>query len=523
MFSLKSKFILAFGSLIVLLFAVVGIFFLDAKEQELLEDVFQSTENFTNFASPEIIRQFEQFPPEENAFVFERELQAILAQESNISALLIAQYSGEVLYDSKQELQNRSDLNLTLTKDNLERVQSVHPSILTDNGELYYLLEEDGTLHYTNFNEEKLEAPDPRSRILTWVTPYNAKYALWFELDYTQVQERLRESRNQILGAGAIAFLLTLLLSIMLSFNVTRPLAQLEEGARRLAEGKLNTRVHVNTKDELKVLADQFNHMASEIQHSLKDKVYRERVQKELELAADIQKRILPPENLALTNLDIAGGLIPASEIGGDSFDYISLGKGNYLTYIGDVTGHGVAAGIVASIANAVLYNLKGEASLKEIAIRLNEVIRAKTSERVFMTMVLTEWNEKKKELSYLNSGHPPLLHFQAKTKSIMHLKLGGIALGMQDKIDEMIREYKLPLESEDVVILYSDGIAETRNTKGEAYGLDRLKAVACDICQDLNTAEAIKNAILADVNEFRGKKQAEDDMTLVVLKRKKD
>src|SRR5690606_32671105 len=139
-------------------------------------------------------------------------------------------------------------------------------------------------------------------------------------------------------------------------------------------------RVYVKTKDEVATLANAFNSMAQELEISTKALVYKERVAKELEIAANIQKELLPKEIPVISGLDIAAGILPAEEIGGDCYDFLATDDNNLLMYLGDVTGHGVPAGIVVSIANALIYNYSHDTDMREILSQVNRILKVKTS-----------------------------------------------------------------------------------------------------------------------------------------------
>jgi phosphoserine phosphatase RsbU/P len=224
-------------------------------------------------------------------------------------------------------------------------------------------------------------------------------YAVTYEVSYALMEQRLERARLQILGLAGVGILLTLLLSIMISVSITNPLKALKEGALKLSSGDFSTRVLVNTKDEIGVLSKTFNQMAKDLSATIEVRVYKERVTKELELATQIQNNLLPKTRVELPSLDIAGGLDPATEIGGDAFDFIPTSTGEQIIYLGDVSGHGVPAGILSSIANALIYSMREEKDLKTLAVRLNTVLQKKSFSTMFMSMGLTRFDPVKSTL----------------------------------------------------------------------------------------------------------------------------
>lgn len=522
--SLKAKFILAFGTLIVVLFAAVGLFLMDAKTRELSADISVGSEAFAQFTVKRVAELYEQYLQPGNFVPFQRDISALLRDNTDISGLQLSSYGGVILYDSLQEQTERyqGTVRTVTDPDELQRVQSNKLSLLLENGRVIYLkIDEDKNTSTVDFNEGPVPAPTTADRIVNIVMPVNSTYAVTYLVSYATMDARLANAKLQIELIAFVGFLLALMLSIMMSVSITNPLKSLKEGALKIAAGDFSIRVPVKSKDEVGLLAGTFNQMAVDLAAAVEVKVYKERVTKELEIAAHIQMDLLPKTKLELPTLDLAGGLDPATEIGGDAFDFIPMDNGDHLIYLGDVSGHGVPAGMISSIANALLYSMRHETDLKTIGVRLNSVIQKKSSENMFMTMALTKWNPEASVLTCANAGHLPVLYYDSKNKKVVEIKIPGIALGMIDDLTGHINTQDLKLSPGDMVVLYSDGFPEAQNERGEQYGMQRLRRIVQQAGDDLMTAEGIKNAVFADVMQFIGNREHLDDITIVVMKRK--
>lgn len=521
--SLKAKFVLAFGTLIVLLFTAMGLFLVDAKTKELSGAIADDTQSFAQFTVDRLMGAYHELLVPGNFVQFSRQVDYTLRHAEEIAGIEVSSYSGVVLYDSQdEELERWTGSLRTLNEEELQRVQASKTSLLLESGRIIYLLvDSDKNISAVDFNEGSVEPMSTVDRIVNIVVPVDNAYAITYSVSYEAMEASLLQAKMQIGVIAGLGFALTLMLSFMLSVSITRPLKELKVGALQIASGDFSARVQVKTKDEIGVLAGTFNQMAADLASSIDAKVYRERVAKELELAAKIQVDLLPKQALNLPSMDIVGGIDPATEIGGDAFDFIRMEDGNTLVYIGDGTGHGVAAGIMASISNALLYSLRGEPDLKVIARHMNSVIQKKSSNTMFITMGLTIWNEQKNTLRYINAGHLPMLYFDAESKKLAEIKLPGMAFGMVDDIVPYLKEQEIELKKDDVVVLYSDGIPDAQNMNNEAYSVGRLKRVVQDTANNHHTAEGIKNAILADVMAFIGQREHLDDITVVVMKKK--
>lgn len=522
--SIRAKFTLAFGTLIVLLFVGAGVFLMDSKARELSGDIAESAQIFSQLSSEQIMEHYSNYLVPGNFIPFSREISGVLRQNDAIGNITITSYSGVVLYDSEEEKEQKYEGSLRTVTDTaaLDRVQAQHASLLMESGQVIFLrVNDDKSVQYVDANEKSVPAPDPRERVLDIVVPFDNAYALNYEVSYATLEARLATARMQILVGALVGLTLTLMVSFVLSSSITRPIKELRDGAVKIGKGDFKVRVKVKSKDEVGVLAGTFNQMAKDLEAGTEARVYQERVQKELELAAQIQQELLPRERLLLDNLDVAGGLIPATEVGGDAFDYIQMDNGRYLFYLGDVTGHGVPAGIVSSIANAMLYGLRAEKNIVSLLGKLNEVVRAKTTSNVFITMAMSFWDDEKRELEYVNAGHPAILYYDSAKKKVMEVKQQGMALGFVDNLKDMVKPQTFKIKKDDIVVMYSDGVPEALNRKGEQYGMMRLKRIVQDAGNDLYTSEGIKNAVLSDVVEFIGTKEHDDDITVVVLKGK--
>jgi len=516
---------LAFGALTIFLFVVLGIFNVNAKVEELTADISDSSQSFALFTVEQVFLAYEQYLEPGNFVSFNRELSGILARERDIETVVLFNYSGKVLYDSLEEAQAPySGPDRLLTDPALvARVQAHNPSVLLENGRVVYLkVEEDRTTSPVDANERPVEPLSSKDRLLNIVVPHDNAYAALYTVSYSLLDARIRAARLQIVLVAVGGLLLMLFMTYLLTSSITNPIRELKSGALRIASGDFKARVRVRTRDELGVLANTFNVMAKDLAKSTQALLYKERVQKELELAAQIQAELLPKDKLSLKHLDLAGGLIPATEVGGDAFDYIVMEDGRILSYLGDVTGHGVPAGIISSVANALLYAMRNEKDLLTIVERLNHVLQEKTLNKLFMTMGLLLCDDSASKVNYLNAGHPPVLFYHAKEQSVEEIKTKGIALGLVESVKKRVEVKNLSLKANDVLVLYSDGIVEALNPKGKPYGLERLMKVVQGAGKDFYTAESIKNTIISDVFDYVGHdKVHEDDMTVLVIKRR--
>ncbi|MDR2580332.1 MAG: SpoIIE family protein phosphatase [Fibromonadaceae bacterium] len=206
----------------------------------------------------------------------------------------------------------------------------------------------------------------------------------------------------------------------------------------------------------------------------------------------------------------------PAKEIGGDFYDFIES-EGKLGIAIGDVSGKGVSAGILAAIMQTYLQNeYKHVKDLKKFIVDLNTYMSRKISTGMFITMLFFEWDSNNNKLRYVSCGHEHILHFKAKSNTMDCIRSGGLALMMDPDIEPYISENELLVEKGDTIILYTDGITETFSPKGEIYGLERLISFleGKTIDDDL-----IEKLLPQTLDAWRGDGIQTDDITSVMMR----
>jgi sigma-B regulation protein RsbU (phosphoserine phosphatase) len=260
--------------------------------------------------------------------------------------------------------------------------------------------------------------------------------------------------------------------------------------------------------------------MAKDLEASIGAKLYQERVTHELELATKIQQQIIPELIPQISGIEIAADLIPAGEIGGDMYDFLPVAPDRLIFYLGDVTGHGVPAGIVSSISSALFYGYSSLNDIKEIMVEVNRVLKAKTMPNMFMTLCLMEWNSSQNKFSFVNAGHEQILHYRAAEDDVILTPSGGIALGMIPDVNKVLTINTVDFKVGDYLIIYSDGIPEAWRSQKESYGMERFTESLKRNAKTAQTPLALKDALLADLNSFVNSYDQMDDITILVVKK---
>jgi phosphoserine phosphatase RsbU/P len=271
------------------------------------------------------------------------------------------------------------------------------------------------------------------------------------------------------------------------------------------------------TPDDEDFLSKLSGHMAMALENAQlhRDQLIKQRLEKELALARSIQRSLLPEHPPVVPGYEIAVVNEPCFEVGGDYFDFLALGPHSLLLVVADVEGKGVASALVMSNLQATLRALVMHLhSLEVLATSLNEMIFNDTKSEKYLSCFLGLVDTKRGGLHYINCGHVPPMLVRANSGGLMDLEDGGTVIGLFPNA-----EYKrgsTMLKPGDVLICCTDGILEASNAVEDEYGRERL--VECIRRNQAKSAQAITEAVLADVNAFsRGSKYTDDKVLMIV------
>jgi len=243
--------------------------------------------------------------------------------------------------------------------------------------------------------------------------------------------------------------------------------------------------------------------------------IEKERLDKELQVASEIQNLLIPQSLPKSSYLEIAAEYIPCKEVGGDFYDVIQLDEDRYIFVVADVSGKGIPGALVVSNMQATLRAfLQYSDDLLPIVTRLNESITRQTTADRYITFFIGLYDHQKSSLTYINAGHnPPLLvHRNGQMKE---LKTGGIFIGF------MPWEYEsetVPFRKGERLILYTDGLVEAMNKKEVEFDMAGLKNTVRD---NLGiSSDALKTEIIKRVHQHTGEMPLTDDFTLLITRR---
>lgn len=236
-----------------------------------------------------------------------------------------------------------------------------------------------------------------------------------------------------------------------------------------------------------------------------------------MRLAAEVQKSLLPNQEISHPYVSSAGYCRPANSVGGDYYDYLRLADNSIAIFLGDVMGHGYHSAMVAAMTKSCLQTqIPFDASVPEVMKAITRVIEDSQT-FIYMTccyLIIHSDNR----FEFANAGHPQMLLYRGDNRDPFELKSSFMPVGFP-KFDESQQYYSTEVEwhSGDLLVLYSDGITEAFNPDAEMYGLERFKALISEK-RHLSPME-IKAEILSDLQAYQQDESTNDDITLVVAK----
>ncbi len=344
---------------------------------------------------------------------------------------------------------------------------------------------------------------------------------LVFNRDIAWLAQTVQDAQSihaaQLAVIREVFFIMAVLMALIVNliFSYSRNLKLLFDNETRVLEqvrqGDLSAKVPVATYDEFGIIAEHTNHMIDGLRH-------RFALITSLKLAEEVQQNLLPRHSPLHENFEISGTSIYCDETGGDYYDYFLLPEDKIGIAVADSCGHGIGAAMlmisVRAFLTAAVSDYQNPAQLLQVINRY--VTRDCSKSGRFTTMFFLEINPRLSELKWVRAGHEPAVVFHASTQSFSQLGGTGLVLGVDDNFTFKNNTIST-CRAGDIIIISTDGIFETRNRSDEMFGHQRLQQAIREHAHE--SARIIQEALIEEVDAFRGKVAQEDDITLVVIK----
>lgn len=386
--------------------------------------------------------------------------------------------------------------------------------------------------------------------VAVWESPGNTTIAA---LDVqTRVSAVVRTIFSQRLGSGqedlitaflimAILFLVAELVSLFVGVSMTGKITEavhnLYEGTQRVMHGDFSHRIDVRGRDQLADLSHSFNRMTENLERLVRVEKEKERLQSELEIAREVQNQLNPRTVPSIPGIELTALCHPARTVSGDYYDYLPLLDSKVALAIGDVAGKGISAALLmATVQSSLRTQIRacleaattvaaaaapgggnGHAALltSTLVSQLNQQLYSFTSAEKFATFYFGIYDGQGGMLTYTNAGHPPPIVI--RDGEVQRLETNGMVVGAFPFAE--YDESRIQLGSGDLLVCFTDGITEPENEYGEMFGEDGLIDVL--LKNAWRRPEDIITSVIAAVHEWTNSPELQDDMTLLLAKRK--
>jgi len=324
---------------------------------------------------------------------------------------------------------------------------------------------------------------------------------------------------QKIMLVSGIGILVLFLLNMLIFKKMLAPLGRIAQAIQRFStvKGKES-----NSKNEIRILAEsledwqaKYGILIKEQSHTASEKL---KFEKDLKSARDIQLNIIPsgkPTFAEHPEIDLSAILKPAETIGGDLYDYFFIDKNHLLIAIGDVSGKGISASLFMAIASTLIKSNAKILSSKDIVSRVNKELSDRNSNQYFVTLFIGILDVRSGSMDYCNAAHnfPYILHADGKIRTLS--KSHGLPLGIYK--NKTYRSSTHDLKYGDLLLLYTDGVINSRDLNDQHYGVEKLQTNI----QNLNnlTAEEVVTKLSKSINIYEGENRQADDITLLALK----
>jgi serine phosphatase RsbU (regulator of sigma subunit) len=274
------------------------------------------------------------------------------------------------------------------------------------------------------------------------------------------------------------------------------------------------------TQDDLNAIETFSDYASVAIENSrlLEESIEKERLEKELDVAREIQRKILPLKVPEYPNLQIASVFIPAFEVGGDYYDFFKISETKLGFVIADVSGKGISAAFIMAEVKGIFESLsKTIERPKEILIKANDILKETLDSKTFVSAAYGYFDLMEKKLIFSRAGHCPL--FLLRDGDSKQIRPSGLGLGLsaKDYFEQTLEEYSIDLNENDTIVLYTDGVTEAKNEKLEDFGDKQfLQVLQSNIYL---SAEELSNKIIKEITVFSSGHEQYDDITLVIFK----
>lgn len=430
---------------------------------------------------------------------------------------------GKIIIKSNSNIESLNIERLELSAETIKDIQSKKRGIID--------IEIDDNSYYTGYSP----LSTPNWTICSMVQKEKANKPI------TEVHQIIKDSTNKSedsINKGYVSIIMqffiefficvviTYFVAMRLSKTISKPIVELSKKAKIIGEGNFSINIPVNSEDEVGELAGSFNimmdNLKSYMQNLTRTVAEKEKIHSELLVAKKIQKSMMPyifPAYPDRNDLDIYALLDPAKEVGGDFYDFFFIDDKHLALVIADVSDKGISAALFMVIAKILIKNqLQNGDSPSEVFKIINNKLCENNDAGMFVTCFLGILNTETGKLIYSNAGHnPPILYRCKENTHVTICDPHGFVLGGMSKLTYSQNEiYLFP---GDILFLYTDGVTEAINNKGELFSQERLEKLVFDLVSHDCKVDSLVKSVRKEIEKFANGASRADDITMLAFK----
>jgi len=347
----------------------------------------------------------------------------------------------------------------------------------------------------------------------------NSKWSVIIVMPEKELFKKIDLIFQNIILISGLGILLLFALNMLIFRRILRPLAEISTAIHRFS---ISSGKEQKSKDEIKMLADslqdwqtKYGNLIKQQTHTASEKL---KLEKDLKSARDIQLNIIPSGKPIFPDhpeIDLSAILKPAETIGGDLYDYFFIDKHHLLIAIGDVSGKGISASLFMAIASTLIKTNSKTISAKDIVSRVNNELSERNAHQYFITLFIGVLDVRSGTMDYCNAAHnfPYILHPDGSIDVLS--KSHGLPLGIYK--NKTYKRSKIDLKSGDLLLLYTDGVINSMDSKSQHYGIDKLESNLLNLV-DLSADEVVSR-LVKSIAIYEGENSQADDITLLAVK----
>jgi len=333
----------------------------------------------------------------------------------------------------------------------------------------------------------------------------------------------MSEKRSTLLFYGMLLLLSNIGIALLIYLTMS-PFKRLAAWVRELGQGGASDDMEFDSSDEIGEIALAFNEITEKFRKSQVNLAEQERLQKEMQVAQEIQQTLLPDSFPDIEGFEIASYYEAAKEVGGDYYDFVEVDNDTLGIVVADVSGKGVPGSLVMTmIRTALRTEARGNKDAADVLARVNEFVTGDMKRGMFVTVFYIILDSKNRTINYASAGHNPMILYRSSTCKSYYLNPRGFPIGInlpeKSLFRKSIESDMLRLQEGDALFLYTDGITEAMNPRREQFGDERflkeIRKLGEENIED--KVEKLHNSIEIFTEGFA----QNDDITLVAVREK--